>query len=165
MPAIFYVKLDNQLNSRYISVHNQPLEPLTIQHYFIICSFVFCFRFLSFSVFHSRKMRHILEEASRQSFLVHVQNLHLRSQTNLKIHFFRTTTLKHKNVNSNAVRLFLCESKRESKSMVFFPLGKGGGEGWETLIRLLSEMRKDCRYHFSVKENRRTGALITERLT
>ena len=42
---------------------------------------------------------------------------------------------------------------------------KEGGEGWETLVRPLSEMRKDCRYHFSVKENRRTGAFITERLT
>ena len=114
MPAISIVKLDNQLNSRYISVHNQPLEPLIIQHFFF-------FSFLSFSVFHSRKMRHILEEASRQSFLVHVQNLHLRSQTNLKIHFFRTTTRKHQNVNSSVVRLCRCESKRESKYMFFFP--------------------------------------------
>lgn len=47
----------------------------------------------------------------------------------------------------------------------FFFFFRKGGEGWETLVRPLSEMRKDCRYHFSVKENRRTGALITERLT
>ena len=48
----------------------------------------------------------------------------------------------------------------------FFFSGRGeGGKGWVTLVRPLSEMRKDCRYHFSVKENRRTGALITERLT
>ena len=37
--------------------------------------------------------------------------------------------------------------------LFFFFLGRG--EGWETLVRPLSEMRKDCRYHFSVKENRR----------
>ena len=47
----------------------------------------------------------------------------------------------------------------------FFFFFREGGEGWETLVRPLSEMRKDCRYHFSVKENRRTGALITKRLT
>ena len=46
MPAISFVKLDNQLNSRYISVHNQPLEPLTIQHYF----FSFLFSLFQFSL-------------------------------------------------------------------------------------------------------------------
>ena len=34
----------------------------------IILLFVFFFSFLSFSVFHSRKMRYILQEASRKSF-------------------------------------------------------------------------------------------------
>ena len=38
----------------------------------------------------------------------------------------------------------------------FFFFFSGRGEGWETLVRPLSEMRKDCRYHFSVKENRET---------
>ena len=46
MPAISFVKLDNQLNSRYIGVHNQPLEPLTIQHFF----FLFFSLFFSFSL-------------------------------------------------------------------------------------------------------------------
>ena len=47
----------------------------------------------------------------------------------------------------------------------FFLFSGRRGEGWETLVRPLSEMRNDCRYHFSVKENRRTGALNNERLT
>ena len=42
---------------------------------------------------------------------------------------------------------------------VFFFFFREGREGWETLVIPLSEMRKDCRYHFSVKENRRKGAL------
>ena len=50
-------------------------------------------------------------------------------------------------------------------SFFFFFFSREGGEGWETIVIPLSEIRKDCRYHFSVIENRRTGALNTERLT
>ena len=116
----------------------------------------FFFSFLSFSVFHFSLLLASLFW-SMFKICIYARRPTLKSTSSEQ-------QLASTKMWTQVSYVYVAAKVNERVNICFFSSGRGW-EVWETLVRLLSEMRKGCRYHFSVKENRRTGALITERLT